>query len=195
MRRPQPSRPSSELPTGTPTTTSPTSKPTTETPPQSSNDSEEGNGDNLTTIIGGTVMGAVTLVMGIVIVILCQRGQRQPVVSPTSNPVFDKPSPEGSSPAVTLKLTHAEKTHTTEQPMHAQINDAETAADPTHVELADFGAGDAHDANACEQPASGGAAVNEVPPRAPQCDTVGFVRDQHAALEPHSTYDSADTEA
>ena len=34
-----------------------------------------------------------------------------------------------------------------------------------------------------------------VAPQAPQYDTVGFVRDQYAALGPHSTYDSADTEA
>jgi len=134
----------------------------------------------------------VILVMGIVIVILSARSA---TAFRLSNPLFDKPSPEGSSPTVTLKLTHAEKTHTTEQPMYAQINDAETAADPTYAELADFGDDDAHDANAYEQPVSGGAAVNEVPPRAPQYDTVGFVRDQYAALEPHSTYDSADAEA
>ena len=30
---------------------------------------------------------------------------------------------------------------------------------------------------------------------APRYDTVGFVRDQYAELGPHSTYDSADTEA
>ena len=36
---------------------------------------------------------------------------------------------------------------------------------------------------------------NVLPPRAPQHDTVGFVRDQYAELGPHSTYNSADTEA
>ena len=36
---------------------------------------------------------------------------------------------------------------------------------------------------------------NVMPPRVPQYDTVGFVRDQYAALGPHSTYTSVDTEA
>ena len=36
---------------------------------------------------------------------------------------------------------------------------------------------------------------NVLPPQAPQYDTVDFVRDQYAALGPHSTYTSADTEA
>ena len=36
---------------------------------------------------------------------------------------------------------------------------------------------------------------NVVSPRAPQHDTVRFVRDQYAALGPHSTYNSVDTEA
>jgi len=34
-----------------------------------------------------------------------------------------------------------------------------------------------------------------LPPRAPQYDTIEFVRDQYAELGPHSTYNSADTEA
>ena len=244
-----------ELPTGTPTNPGPTSEPTTEDPPQSTNNDGEDNGGNLAMVVGA-VMGAVTLMMGIVIVIMCQRGQRQPVVPPTTNPAFEQP------PAVTLNPMYAEQTRTA---------DANAAADPTYAEM-DYAAvgtvapsrrrmdeddyvegsnqmgGLPHVGNAIRVHAPPGApavttvpgheyeydaddhrtrgalgegldhghggyadprdavtkasmighdyrAIAPRPPRAPQCDTVGFVRDQYAGLGAHSTYNSANTEA
>ena len=75
-------------------------------------------------MIVGAVIGAVVFVMGIVIVIVCQRGQRQPVIPPTANPALDQPSSAKASPAVNWNPSDAEQNRTAEQPMYAEPGSA-----------------------------------------------------------------------
>ena len=162
--------PTTFIPTGVPTEV-PTDL-TTEAPLQStnniqgSNNGEEDTGNNLGFLVAGG-MGAVILVMAMLTI--RQRAHRQP-----------QPTVQQSIPPVRVN-------NPVFKPEYAALNYAEVAVGNVMPPQApQYEIPVAHNQQNID-PA--------MPPQAPQYDTVGFVRDQYAALGPHSTYNSVDTEA